>query len=184
MSVNKPDRRKFDREVDRIRRTYGGDEDWKDPSRLFEHYLYWEVREAALEHDNRAPEWIIRDLIALSKINKFMWDAVNHVARKHLARRDAVPYPLACWIADVLADQHKERSQKLRPRPRKGRPMAVRDRMMCSAIKSLVPLGFRQTRAGGDPEASAAGGSACDVVGAAFSTRYDTVEKIWLRLGG
>ena len=51
---------------------------------------------------------------------------------------------------------------------------------MRAAIKNLVARGFTATRSGGEAQADAAAGTACDIVGAAFFTTYKNVERIWL----
>lgn len=175
-----PDKETFDRAVRSIRRTYGGDRKWQDTARRLAYYLYWRVREPDQEEDNPDPELILRELIDFSQINKYSWDAVNIIAQEHLTRGDPLPDSLAEWIEHVLVDQYiQSQKEKLRPRPAKGRRMAVRDRMMCSAIESLVARGYTVMRSGGGGMASAEGGTACDIVGKAFNTGYKNAEKIW-----
>lgn len=174
------DKETFDREVELIRRTYGGDRRWRDTATLFADYLYWRVREPDHEEENPDLELILRELIDLSLTNKYMWDAVNLIAQEHLTRSDPLPVPLAEWTEHVLVDQYIQlQHEKLRPRPRKGRRTGVRDRMMCLAIESLVARGYTQMRSGGGGIASAEGGTACDIVGKAFNTGYKNAEKIW-----
>ena len=171
----------FYREVRRIRRDYGGDRDWKDTARLFGYYLYWKVRESGQDEDSGNPERNLRELIGMSRINKYMWDAVNLIAQEHLTRGDPLPDSLAEWIEHVLVDQYiQSQKEKLRPRPAKGGRLVVRNRMMCLAIESLVARGFTATRAGGRAKACAEGGSACDIVGKAFFKSYTRAEEIWL----
>ena len=176
--MGKLDKETFDREVSRIRRDYGGDRDWKDTARLFAYYLYWRVREPDQEGDNPDPELILRELIGLSQINKYMWDAVNLIAQEHLTKGDPLPDSLAEWIEHVLVDQYMQsQKEKLRPRPSKGLSKGVRDRMMCMAIESLVARRYPETRRGGEGIASAEGGTACDIVGKAFNTGYKNAEE-------
>ena len=171
----------FDREVGRIRQEYGGDREWKDQARLFAHFLYWKRRESDQEEDTPDLEPILRKMIRRSMTDKYIWDAVNHIAQAHLTSNDVLPRPLAVWIECVLVDQHfKLRREKLLPRPSKGRRVRVRDWIVCSAIEDLVARGYTATRSGGGDEmASAEGGSACDIVGVAFFKSYKTIEGIW-----
>ena len=120
--MDKPDKEIFDREVRCIRRTYGCDRKWEDPGRLFAHYLYWDIRELD-QADGPDPEHALRELIALSEVNKHMWDAVNLVAQTHLARGDLLPSSLAQWVTQVLRDQYiQPQKWKWRPRPSQGSP--------------------------------------------------------------
>ena len=178
-SMGELDEGTFDREVRRIRRDYGGDRDWKDTARLFGYYLYWKVRESGQDEDSGNPERNLRELIGMSRINKYMWDAVNLIAQEHLARGDPLPRPLADWIERVLVDQClQSKEEKLCPRPRKGKRTAVRDRVICAAIESLVAQGYPAMRSGGSGMACAEGGTACDIVGKAFNIGYKHTEKI------
>ena len=179
--MDKLDTETFDREVELIRRTYGGDRDWRDTASLVAYYGYWRFREPDQEEDNPDLELKLRELIDLSRINKYMWDAVNLIAQEHLARGDPLPDSLAEWIEHVLVDQYiQSQKEKLRRRPAKGHRLVVRDRMMCLAIESLVARGFKPIRKGGEAMACAEGGSACDIAGAAFFIGYKHVEDIWL----
>lgn len=119
-----------------------------------------------------------------SEMRKDYWDAVNLTARRRLRSGRPLPAALAHWVKDVLADQSvKRQADKARPRPGKGPQEAVRDRMTWLAIKNLVARGYtamRSGRKGKPPEACAEGGSACDIVGAAFRLNYKNTERIWL----
>ena len=170
----------FDREVRRIRQTYGGDREWRNTAELSAgYYLYWRDRESDREEDT-FDLLILRELIGLSRIDKYMWDAVRLIAQEHLTRGDPLPVPLAEWIEHVLVDQcFRLGREKLRPRPRTGRRMVFRDLVMCWAIESLGAQGYMPTRSGGRRMACAEGGSACDIVGKAFGIGYKYAEEIW-----
>ena len=178
--MGKPDKETFHREVRRIRRDYGGDRDWDDTAELFAHHLYWRRRELDREEDAPVLDRNLRGMIRRSHTNKYLWDAVNLIARLHLTRGDSLPEPLAEWIERVLVDQHLDQQEKLRPRPGKGSGTAVRDWVICMAVESLDTRIYTPTRSGGRNEASAMGGSGCDIVGAAFFKSYKTIEGIWL----
>ena len=109
------------------------------------------------------------------------WDAVNLIAQRQLRGGNVLPAPLANWITDVLGDQflQRKRKKKKRPRPAKGRPNAVQDQNVRLAMENLIERGFQATRRGGGPQCCAEGGSACDVVGAAFGLKYKNTEGIW-----
>ena len=178
--IDKPDKETFDREVRLIRQRYGGQRKWKDPARVFAN-LFWSSRELDQQEDNPDLAPSLVGLIGLSQVDKYMWDAVNLFAQAHLTRGDPLPDPLAQWIVEVLRDQYlPAKKQKFRPRPGKGHQFKVRDWMMCLAVGNLVARGYTETRREGRPEAHASGGTACDIVGAAFFTGYKNVEKIWL----
>ena len=141
--MGKPDEETFNREVKRIRRDYGGNQEWEGWARQFAYHLYWCRQERSREEDAPDLEPILTRMILLSQTNKYIWDAVNLVAQAHLTRGDSLPDPLACWIEHVLVDQHMEKqSEKHRPRPRKGRRVEVRDRIICLAIQNLVSRGI------------------------------------------
>ena len=166
----------FNREVRRIRQTYGGDRKWRTTAELSAYYLYWRDRESDREEDT----FNLRELIDLSRIDRYMWDAVRLIAQEHLTRGDPLPVPLAKWIEHVLEDQSvRLRREKLRPRPRTGRRVVFRDLVMCWAIESLGAQGYMPTRSGGRRMACAEGGSACDIVGKAFGKGYKYAEEIW-----
>ena len=137
----------FDLEVRHIRETYGGDLKWRDTAEWSAgFYLYWRDRESDREEDTFDLE-ILRELIGLSRIDRYMWDAVRLIAQEHLTRGDPLPVPLAEWIEHVLVDQHfRLQREKLWPRPRTGRQMVFRDLVMCWAIESLGAQGYMPTR--------------------------------------
>lgn len=171
----------FDREVRRVRRDYGDYRDWKDPARMFAYHLYWKVRESDQDEGSGNPEQNLRELIGMSRVNKYKWDAVSLIAQEHLASGDPLPRPLADWIERVLADQYaRSQKEKLCPRPRTGRRNALRDRVICLAIERLVARGYPDIRRGGSRMACAEGGTACDIVGNAFYIGYKRAEEIWL----
>lgn len=121
-------------------------------------------------------------LIMEAETWKHYWDAVNLIARRQLRAGNALPPPLANWIKDVLADQFvRKQKEKTRPRPAKGPRTAVRNRNVRQAVENLTARGFKATRRLRKmPEACAKGGSACDVVGAAFGENYKNTEGIWV----
>ena len=119
------------------------------------------------------------ELIAGSEQRKDYWDAVNLIARRQLRKGNALPTPLANWITDVLADQFVQQKKKTRPRPAKGPRAVVHDQSVCLAMENLTARGFKETRRGKEPRSCAEGGSACDVVGAAFGLNYKNTERIW-----
>ena len=131
----------------------------------------------ANEAEQRA---FLDDFIAGSEKRKDYWDAVNLIARRQLRKGNALPTLLANWITDVLEDQSfRRQKKKTRPRPAKGRRNVVHDQNVCLAMENLTARGFQATRRGREPRACAEGGSACDVVGAAFGLNYKNTERIW-----
>ena len=125
------------------------------------------------------------DLIARSTVSQTAWDAVNLIAENALRSGDPMPAGLAAWVADVLSDQRKrECTARLRP-PKKGDPvsnLANRDRVIAGAVEHVAErFELNPTRSGTKGErCTAAGGSACDVVGAAATMGYKAIERIWL----
>ena len=141
----------------------------------------------ALSYERTADEAeqlaFLDELLVGSEIRKECWDAVNLIARRQLRRGSSLPAALANWTKDVLADQSAERQkEKTRPRPAKGSRDGVRDQNVRLAIENLIARRSRQfkaMRSGGPRDACAEGGSACDVVGAAFGLNYKNTERIW-----
>ena len=124
---------------------------------------------------------LLDELIGGSEIRKEFWDTVNLIARRQLMGGNPLPAPLANWIKDVLSDQYAGRQkEKTRPRPDQGPRHGVRDQNIRRAIENLIARRFKATRSGGPRDACAEGGSACDVVGAAFGLAYKNTERIWL----
>lgn len=126
---------------------------------------------------------LITDLIYCAEEIPAAHDAMQHIATRLL--RDGTPLPadVARWVADVLEGRRR------RPARRGPDPDAsvVRNIGIVSAIVHLtITHGMKPTRniAKGGASCSAAGGSACDVLGVALTQRginlsYRAVEKIW-----
>ena len=177
--MNKPDHKTFDRDVSFIRRKYGGRNNWKNPTSDFVN-LFWYSGEPVEGKGSPGPEISLVGLIRLSEVDKYVWEAVNLISQQHLTTGVVLPDPLAQWVADLLADQTiREKEEKLRRRSATGEPLRVRDWMMCLAVARLVACGYTAARREGEAQASAAGGTACDVVGRAFFMSYKNVEGIW-----
>ena len=125
------------------------------------------------------------DLIARSAVSRTAWDAVNLIGENALRNGDPLPAGLAEWMADVLSDQ-RECECKARPRPpKRGDPvsnLANRDRIIAGAVEHVAErFELYPTRSSTKGErCTAAGGSACDVVGAAATMGYKAIEGIWL----
>ena len=181
--MNKPDHEAFDKEVKLIRQRYGGQSDWKDPASVYA-YLYWRSRELDQEDDNPVPKLSLVRLIGLSQVDRYIWDAVNLIAQAHLTNGDLLPDPLAQWIVEVLRDQYLDPQEKFRRRPATGSRLRVKYWMMWQAVENLVARGYPETRRGGEAQANAAEGTACDVVGVAFFVSYKHVEGIWYARDG
>ena len=118
--------------------------------------------------------------------SKQAWDSVKLIAESLLRYGERLPAELSRWLADVLADQGKPKTEQRRPRPTTGgSPDANRDWVICGAIYHVgVRFGLDPTRNGDGPEACCAeAGSACDVVGYAFLGKanrgYKNTERIW-----
>ena len=176
--MSKSDQERFDRDVRFIRRKYGGRDKWKDAASVFAHFFRMS-REPVRGESNLDAETSLVGLIRLSQIDKHMWDAANLIAQDHLTSGVVLPDPLAHWVSDLLADQTIPRESRIRPRPAKGRGLRVRDWMMWIAVADLVERGYTATRREGVAQASAKGGTACDVVGKAFFKSYKTIEGVW-----
>ena len=154
----------FDRHVQFVKNTYfdGGTELFEDQVKQFADLFYFRVLQDEEAHRTEAED-NLRRLIRLSQEHKYIWDTVNLIARRLLEAGTRLPTPLAQWVADVLVNQTPERGEGRRPRPRRGGRKALRDRMICLAIKKLVDQGVTATRSGGRAKACREGGSACDV---------------------
>ena len=177
--MNRPDREAFDRDAKFIRRKYGGLERRESPASVYVN-LFWYSREPVKGKSIPGREISLDGLIGLSKVDRYVWDAVNLLCQQHLTNGVVLPDPAAQWVADLLADQTiKEKEEKLRPRPAKGLVRRARDIMWCLAVENLARRGYTVTRRGGKAQHSAEGGTACDVVGKAFSKSYTNVERVW-----
>ena len=91
-----------------------------------------------------------------------------------------MPHELADWAADALDSMVTTPAK--RPRPPKSTEDAARRRVeIFLGVYHLVKLyGLNPTRGlNGLPECCGEGGTACDVVGAAFGLNYKAAEKIW-----
>lgn len=142
---------------------------WKDPAKA-KAYTY----EKVLPKHGRAE--FLEELIVDATRNKFAWDALRLIGEWHLRTRETLPEPLADWLADYLAG---------RTRPRTGSKVELKNREMYLAVYHVsTRFELNPTRRGSgqkrDGMASAAGGSACDVVAAAFNTGYKNAERAWL----
>ena len=118
--------------------------------------------------------------IAESSASRSTWDALNRMVQHYLHERRQLPDELAGWAADALDSMVNKPAR--RPRPPKGTEDAARRKVeIYLSIYHLVKLyGLDPTRGlSGRPECCAEGGSACDIVGAAFGLNYKAVEKIW-----
>ncbi len=123
----------------------------------------------------------LRNRITESETSRQVWDAIARMARDYLRKRRPLPDELADWAADAL-DSMVNKPAK-RPRPPKGAADdAVRRKVeICLGVYHLVQLyGLKPTRGlNGLPQCCAEGGTACDVIGAAFGLNYKAVERIW-----
>ena len=138
-----------------------------------------EAHATALSFGARSPDTFVSDLIPHSKHERWAFDSLSVMAQAIL-RNGYMPMPeeLADWAADVLEGRRK--------RPPKGekrlakRNLAIADTVLfIKGVFDLMP-----TRSGAGPsKCCAAGGSACDVVGAAYGMPYKTIEGIWLEWG-
>ena len=114
----------------------------------------------------------LKGLIAQSTTDKFAWEALKRIAAIHLRKRDPLPWVLCEWLADMLEGDRRQ--------PRTGSNKAVEHMRIYLSVREVVETeGLLATRSIGPEHCCAEGGSACDVVGAAFGTGYKNVEKIW-----
>lgn len=174
-----PDQETFDGDVLRIRRKYRAGDKLEDPTKEYVD-LFWRSREPVEVKRSPGREISLVGFIGLSAVDRYAWDAVNRVAQEYLVTGRVPPDPLAQWVADLLADQTvKEKERKLRRRPATGLRRRVRDWKVCFAVEHLAARGYPVRRREGRAEAYAGGGTACDVVGKAFSMSYKNVERIW-----
>ncbi|MYK69063.1 MAG: hypothetical protein F4020_05815 [Gammaproteobacteria bacterium] len=141
---------------------------WEDPAKA-KAYIY----EKVLPKQDR-PGFLERLIVDATR-DKYAWDALELIAKKHL-RTNTLPKPLAEWLADYLDG---------RTRPRTGSKVELKNREMYLAVYHVsTRFELNPTRRGSDHKrdgmASSAGGSACDVVAAAFNTGYKNAERAWL----
>lgn len=121
----------------------------------------------------------LRRLLVGSGETKLAWDSVSLIAQELLRAGETLPAELAGWVADVLEGK--------RPRPTMGpQTTSGRDRQIYLAVAHVAErFGLNPTRrrkqmlGAALPICCAKGGSACDVVGAAFQINYKTTEKAW-----
>ena len=140
-----------------------------------------------------SPDFCREADVEASRTDKYMWHGLRLAAIKCSREGRPLDAELANWVADVLEDQDqpsKLAKDKKRPRPRGGARHEGRDRLICNAIVAVVsrfePRPTRSTRREtASNKCCAAGGSACDVVGAAAfpgeSLSYGRTAKIWER---
>ena len=122
----------------------------------------------------------LQRLLVGSGETRLAWDSVSLIAQELLRAGEALPAELAEWVADVLEGKH--------PRPSKGAlPTRGRDRQIYLAVAhvaerfDLKPTRRRKPIEGGElPICCAEGGSACDVVGAAYGVGYKAAERAWV----
>lgn len=137
----------------------------------------------------------VSTLIKWSEWDKSAWDALCVIAADWVREGEPLPDPLAAWTADVLRCLGTARQGKVpaylagpeneRPRPGKGgHHQSFRDMLICEAIQELVAsvrnLSPTRNRSLGD-QPCAEGGSGCDIVAAALSMTYTSVEQAWAR---
>ena len=122
----------------------------------------------------------LRDRIDESGTSRDTWDGLNRMVQHYLRERRTLPHELAAWTANALDGMVTTPAK--RPRPPKSTEDTARRRVEISlGVYNLAKLHslFPTRGLNGLPGCSAAGGSACDVVGAAFGLNYKAVEKIW-----
>ena len=122
----------------------------------------------------------LRDRIDESETSRDTWDGLNRMVQHYLRERRTLPHELADWAADALDSMMTEPAK--RPLPRKNTEDIARRRVeIYLSVYHLVKLyGLDPTRGlKGLNQCCAEGGSACDVVGAAFGLNYKAVEKVW-----
>ena len=145
---------------------------WEEPAKG------WAYSYKILPPDSRGG--FLQGLISGSGETKLAWDSVSLIVQGLLREGDALPAELAGWVADVLEGK--------RPRPSKGpQTKSGRDRMIYLAVYhvaerfELKPTRRRAQEWGENvlPDCCAEGGSACDVVGAAFEVNYKVAERAW-----
>ena len=144
---------------------------WKEPAKG-RAYSY-----RILPPDGRGD--FLSGLIEGSGETKLEWDSVSLIAQELLREGEPLPAELAEYVADVLEGK--------RPRPNKG-PMATsrRDATIFLAVDHVAQrFHLNPTRRRKPverealPHCCAEGGSACDVVGAAFGVGYKVAERAW-----
>ena len=122
----------------------------------------------------------LRDRIDESETSRDTWDGLNRMVQHYLRERRTLPHELADWAADALDSMMTEPAK--RPRPRKNTEDVARRRVeIYLGVNHLVEFHDLYPTRGlnGLPGCCAEGGTACDVVGAAFGLNYKAVEKIW-----
>ena len=122
----------------------------------------------------------LRDRIDESETSRDTWDGLNRMVQHYLRERRTLPHELAAWTADALDGMVTTPAK--RPRPPKSTEDTARRRVEISlGVYHLVRCyDLHPTRGlNGLPECCAEGGTACDVVGAAFGLNYKAVEKYW-----
>ena len=122
----------------------------------------------------------LQGLISGSGETKLEWDSVSLIVQELLREGDPLPAELAEWVADVLEGK--------RSRPTTGgQTKSGRDRMIYLVVYHVADrFKLKPTRRWAQgwgqnvlPDCCAEGGSACDVVGAAFGVKYKTAERAW-----
>ena len=105
------------------------------------------------------------------------WDAVSQISHRYIADGESMPQPLREWVRSRLLG-------RIRPpkAPKAGPRKRGRDLMIQYAIWDVCELfGLDPTR-NDEPAGRSccpAGGSACDVVGAAVGLRFKNTVRIW-----
>ena len=134
----------------------------------------------------RGRDEYLQGLIVESADNKLAWDSVKLIAENLLRGEKPLLVELRQWVADILSDQYKQTKDKCRPRPAEGgSSKANRDWVICGAIHHIgLRFDLPPTRNNAGPDkCCAAGGPACDVVGAAAFEAdiitYKNTERIW-----
>ena len=122
----------------------------------------------------------LRDRIDESETSRDTWDGLNRMVQDYLRERRNLPEELADWAAGALDSMLATPAK--RPRPPKSTEDAARRRVeIYLSVYHLVKLHslFPTRGLNGLPKCCARGGTACDVIGAAFGLNYKAVEKIW-----
>ena len=125
----------------------------------------------------------LRKRIDESRTSRVAWDSLCEIARDMLQEGRPLPAPLALFVAEVLDDCKSQRAARTRPRPPKRTDPKAAQHMMRLLIGHLTrnfdinPM--RDNKGNRLPQCSAAGSSACDIVGAAAELNYKAAEAIW-----
>ncbi len=122
----------------------------------------------------------LRSRIAESRTSRDTWDALNRMVQHYLRERRNLPEEMADRAADALDGMVTTPAKRPRP-PKSTEDIASRRVEIYLGVYHLVELyDLYPTRGlNGLPKCCAEGGTACDVVGAAFGLNYKAVEKIW-----